>query len=164
MLKYSKQAKKCIATYTLPIQNIYNHSGLIIIDAMCTTMSFDYLDFWLNIYLILYPSLWNLTTHIAMLCTAKHKCMTFKWAWNQSYISQVLYTLDLSYGNNNELKLQQNIKSWFKTWILFQVFLMYIQCGLSMMSWVDPYPFIESTLTVNKRVRINANLRVWITQ
>ena len=38
----------------------------------------------------------------------------------------------------------------------------YIQCGLSMISWVNPYPFIDSIQTLNKRVRIDSNLRVWI--
>ena len=38
----------------------------------------------------------------------------------------------------------------------------YVQCGPSMMSWVDPYPFIESIHTLNKKVWINSNLSVWI--
>ena len=38
----------------------------------------------------------------------------------------------------------------------------YIQCGTLMMSWVNPYPFIESIHTLDKRVWIDSNLRVWI--
>ena len=38
----------------------------------------------------------------------------------------------------------------------------YIQCGLSMMSWVDPYSFIESIHTLNKKIWIDSNLTVWI--
>ena len=36
-----------------------------------------------------------------------------------------------------------------------------IQCGLSMMSWVDPYPFIESIHTLNKRVWIDSRRHWW---
>ena len=116
MLKYSKQAKKCIATYTLPIQNIYNHSGLIIIDAMCTTMSFDYLDFWLNIYLILVPSLWNLTTHIATLCTAMlsinvwplsghgTKVIFPKYSIHWTYLMETTMSWSCSKISNHDLK------------------------------------------------------------
>ena len=38
----------------------------------------------------------------------------------------------------------------------------FIQCGLSMMSWVDPYSFIESIHTLNKKIWIDSNLTVWL--
>ena len=41
-------------------------------------------------------------------------------------------------------------------------FLQCIECGTSMTSWVNPYPFIESIHTLNKKVWIDSILRVWI--
>ena len=38
----------------------------------------------------------------------------------------------------------------------------YIQCGPSMMSWVDPYPFIESIHTLKSKGMDQLNKRVWI--